>query len=88
MEINIVATEEEKQTVVKAIHRLNSVMHVTHTSLAMLGEECNMSQAKVRIVLQDLIDAKQILQIATNGDKKVKRYMYILTELGKTDFPL
>lgn len=88
MEFNIKATEEEKQKVVDTARKLNAIPHITYMSYAMFEEECHMSQSKIRITLQDLMDDDCLMQIATNGDKKVKRYYYVVTEKGNKTYPL
>jgi DNA-binding HxlR family transcriptional regulator len=88
MEFNIKASDEEKQKVVDAVRKLNAMIHVTYMSYSMFEEECQMSQSKIRITLQDLMDDDCLVQIATNGEKKVKRYYYVVTEKGNETYPL
>ena len=87
MELNIKATEAERAAVIKAIRKLNSVRHLSYMSQAMMVEDSGIKPSKIRIALQDLIDDKCIEQICVNGDKRVKRYYYCVTESGAARYP-
>lgn len=87
MEIDIKATALEKKLVIRAIRRLNNIKHLNYMSQAMIAEDSGVKPSKVRIALQDLIDAKCIEQIRTNDGKRVSRYHYALTNIGNKEYP-
>ena len=86
--MEIKATPEEKKLIVNAIRKLNSVRHLNYMSMAMFTEETSIKQSKVRIVLQELIDEKHIVQYLSNTGKRVGRYYYVITDSGNETYPL
>jgi len=85
MELNIKATAEEKELVVRSIRKINKVIHIKHMSQAMIAEDSGVKASKVRIALQDLMDDGHIEQIVVS-DKAIKRYYYVLTDKGNETY--
>ena len=81
-----VATEEEKQAVVKALVALNAIRHLNYMSQATISEESGVKATKVRAALEELIKEKAITQYVIDEMRSVKRYYYVVEPLGREKY--
>ena len=83
MQINITATDKEKKGVIEAIMQLNEIRHIKSMSQKMIAECAEIKTTKVRVVLTDLVKEGAIEQYQVSDNKRVQRYYYVVTPLGK-----
>ena len=76
-------TQEEHIQVAKAIVQLTKVPHITFMSRAMLANESGIKDTKLRAVLQDMINNKEIEQYVVSSNPQRQRYFFVLTEKGR-----
>jgi len=83
MDVSIRSTPEEKIAVIKAINQLNDIKHIRAMSQAMIAECAEIKSTKIRAILIDLISAGAIVQYQVSNNKRVQRYYYVLTDIGR-----
>lgn len=83
-QITITSETAECNAVLSAIQHLNENRVTKHMSYAMLANETQLTQEKVRLVISDLLAAERIRRIVVGGTSRVPRYYYVCST-GKED---
>lgn len=83
MEIHIPVADEERLLVLKAINNLHEAAHIKSMSLATIAQCADMKATKVRLVVAAMMKEDLIEQYALGENKRVQRYYYRVTDLGK-----
>lgn len=86
-EFKIGVTDAERRAVARAVSELNNIQHVSYMSRNMIAETSGIKSTKVRVVLQDMLDAGELTQYAVTQNRKLQRYYYVLTDAGKALLP-
>lgn len=76
----IPVSDEEKQKVKQAIIDLNKIGHLKYMSQTTIASSCGIKATKIRLILQELLDEKQIIQYVANENKRLNRYYYIIND--------
>lgn len=82
-EFKIDVTDDERRAVARAVSELNNIQHIIYMSRNMIAETSGIKSTKVRVVLQDMLDAGELTQYAVTQNRRLQRYYYVLTEHGK-----
>lgn len=80
MEIIIPVSDEEKSLVKEAIKELNKIGHLKNMSQTMIANTSGIKSTKIRHILQELVDSKEITQYIANDNIRLKRYYYVVNE--------
>lgn len=86
-EFRIGVTDAERRAVARAINKLNNIQHIIYMSRNMIAETSGIKSTKVRVILQDMLDAGELTQYAVTQNRRLQRYYYVLTEYGKALLP-
>lgn len=80
---NIPVVPEDKVAVAKAVLELGALKHLKYMTYDMLAQITHFKPSKIRNILQDMLDAKEVSLYEIPCIGKKKRYIYFLTETGK-----
>ena len=81
-DFKIPVSSEERVAVAKAIAELGTLTHVKSMSRTIIANSASIKETKVRAVLQDMLDLKEIDQYLTTDNPKRQRYFFKLTAKG------
>lgn len=81
--INIEVTDADKAKVAEAIVKLNELVHMTNMTRSAIACMSELKETKVRLTLEVLMNAGEILRYATTDNPSRQRYYYLLSDLGK-----
>lgn len=77
----IKVTADEKLEILKALREINNMEHVSHISYATFASISGIKETKVRAIIVDMVDNKELQQVDI-AIGKVPRYYYVATDKG------
>lgn len=84
VEITIAVTDEEKESVVAAINKLNELPNIVYMTQRMIAVEAQIKVTKIRAILIALIEEGRIVQYAATDNPRLQRFYYSVAETTET----